>query len=322
MKQETVGALSRLVGRIYSLLFVLFVAADVSLAQNWTHTGTVTNNGAVTINGNIVNSGTGTLTVNGTGTLTFIGTTAGSHSIQCSNLTNKYPVVLNNALYMTGSRVTTLNTPTTVNSGLGIGNGTAYTATGNGFSIGTQTLTVGGASSYMATSTAALTFSGGTVNYTAASGSQTVLVGNTTTTYGVLGLTGNANMTIPNVPAGSVSIATLTHSGTGTLTVNDSTTITTSASIGTLATVASGKLLRISGTASSSIATVSANAGTIQNYVNQPLGITTVTTNAGTIDNNNSGTLTIATLSGNAGTVSQSGASGTISFTNAERVPE
>jgi hypothetical protein len=320
-KVVTKKRMSRLSGRIFSILLAFMVATSISFAQtytNWILNGDVTNNGTIRVNRNIINNTTGLVTVSGTGVVKLQGNGAQTHSIQCTNISNTYPISIIR-LDLVGSRITTLNTPTLVPTQLRIGDGTtAYTATGAGFSIGSQTLTIGNVSTYMATSTAALTFSGGTVNYTAASGAQTVLVGNTTTTYGTLGLVGNAGMTIPDVPAGAVSIATLVHSGTGTLTVNDSTSITVSGSIGTLATVASGKLLNFAGTSGSTIGTVTTIAGTLRNSAAQSLGITTVSGNAGTIENTSTGTLTIATLSANSGTITQSGTTpGAISFTNA-----
>ena len=313
--------MSRLTGRVFSLLLALFFAVGISMAQtttytDWTINGDVVNNGTIRVGRDIINNTTGTVHVTGTGVVRLYGNVGAITAHALRSTTGTYPISFT-WLDLRANRPTTCNVDITVTDTLRIGDRTtAYTAAGVGFSIGSRTLTLGRQAYYMPTSTAALTFSGGTVNYTLASGSQNVLVSNATTTYGTLGLTGNANMTIPNAAAGSVAAATLTHSGTGTLTVNDTTNITTSASIGTLATVASGKLLRFSGSATSSIATVSANAGTIQNNSNQALNITTVTTNAGTIDNASTGTTTITTLAANAGTISESGVTGTMAFTN------
>jgi len=136
-------------------------------------------------------------------------------------------------LDLIGTRPTTLNTPTLVPTQLRVGDGTtAYTAASPGFSISTQTLTIGGTSTYMATSTAALTFSGGTVLFNSAA-AQSILNNAAGVTYGTLSLTaaGTKNLTT----GGTVTAATLTQAGgSGQLSVTENMNVTGTASIADL----------------------------------------------------------------------------------------
>jgi hypothetical protein len=305
----------KLAGKGLFLLLALVLISSLVVAQtgNFTISGNQTNNGLIKVKRDIINNTTGMVTVSGTGVVR-LDRTSDDHAIKSA--TGAYPITFSN-LSMTDNRLVTAQTDVTVTSNLTIGDASgAYTNAGTGFSIGARTLNIANTSSYLATSTAALTFSGGTVNYTNAT-SQSVLVKPTGTTYGTLGLTGNANMTIPDATAGAFSVGTLTHSGSGTLTINDSATVTATATIGTLATVASGKLLDFAGTSGSTIATLTTSAGTIKNSAAQTLGITTMSGNAGIVENTNSSTLTIGTLSDNDGTIRNTNASGTLAFTNA-----
>jgi hypothetical protein len=277
------------------------VATSISFAQtytNWTLNGDVTNNGTIRVNRNIINNTTGLVTVSGSGVVKLQGTgTTQSHSIQCTSLSNTYPISIIR-LDLVGTRTTTLNTPTLVPTQLRIGDGTtAYTAAGVGFTIGSQTLTVGGTSTYMATSTAALTFSGGTVLFNGTT-AQSILNNAAGVTYGTLSITGAGTKNLTT--GGTVAAATLTQaSGSGQLSVTENTNVTGTASIADLGAISSGKMLQLTAAATSASITAMNNTGT------------------GTLQNASNGTVTIATLSGNAGTINQSGASGTIVFSNA-----
>jgi hypothetical protein len=304
-KVVTNKIMSRLSGEVFSILLAFIVATSISFAQtyrDWTLNGNVTNNGTINVRRNIINATTGLVSVTGTGVVKLIGTTAGSHAIRCTNIADTYPVSIIR-LDLTGIRVTTLNTPTLVPTRLRIGDGTtAYTAASPGFTIGSQTLTIGDVSTYIA-STAVLTFSGGTVDYTNAT-SQTLL--DHKAIYGTLKLSGNGNYTIPSMGDGSFEAATVNHTGTGSVTLNDSLKVTGSAAFGTIADVASGKMLQLtSTTAPSTINTLTTLNGTIQKAGTQKLVITTVTTTiaSGVIENTGTDSLAIRTLSGNVGTI-------------------
>ena len=300
-KAVTNKSLSRLSGEVLSILLAFIVATSISLAQtytNWTLNGDVVNNGTIRVNRNIINNTTGLVTVSGTGVVVLQGNGAvQSHSIQCTNLSNTYPISIIR-LDLIGTRPTSLNTPTLVPTQLRVGDGTtAYTAASPGFSISTQTLTIGGTSTYMATSTAALTFSGGTVLFNSAA-AQSILNNAAGVTYGTLSLTaaGTKNLTT----GGTVTAATLTQAGgSGQLSVTENMNVTGTATIADLGAISVGKTLQLTAVATSASISAMNNTGT------------------GTFQNASNGTATITTLSGNAGTINQSGTSGTISFTNA-----
>lgn len=319
---QAIKVVSRIVAAVFLCATVLMTEAGFS--QDLILNNDINNAGTINVGRHVINnksSGNAMVSVTGTGVVRLRGTGAGSHEIKSNGTAG---ISFSN-LDLIDSRPTTLMIATTVADRLRVGDGTtAYTAAGNGFDIGSQTLTIGNLSSYMSTSTAQLTFSSGTVNYTNAT-SQTILTRGSAglpTTYGTLALSGNAAFTIPagsSTGIGIVNAATVSHTGSGTVTVNDTMNVTVSGSFGTIADVASGNILQFSSTtSSSSITTLSTLNGRIQKSGDQSLTITTVTTTAtsGVIENAGTGTLTIGTLTDNAGTI-QSTSTGTVAFTNA-----
>jgi fibronectin-binding autotransporter adhesin len=300
-KVVTNKLLSRLNGGVFSILLALIAATSISLAQtytNWTLNGNATNNGTIRVNRNIINNTTGQVTVSGTGVVVLQGNgTTLSHSIQCTNLSNTYPISIIR-LDLIGTRPATLNTPTLVPTQLRIGDGTtAYTAASPGFTISSQTLTIGGTSTYMATSTAAITFSGGTVLFNGTT-AQSILNNAAGVTYGTLSLTGAGTKNLTT--GGTVTAATLTQAGgSGQLSVTENVDVTGTGSFADIGAISATKKLRLTAAATSGSVTSMNNSST------------------GTFENASNATVTIATLAGNTGTINQSGASGTISFTNA-----
>ncbi|HXG01098.1 MAG TPA: hypothetical protein VNL69_09930, partial [Bacteroidota bacterium] len=327
LKRSAVMQATRVVSRIVAAVFLCatVLMTEVGFGQDLILNGDITNNGRINVARDVINNTTGTVTVNGTGYVVLQGNVGAITAHQIRSTTGSYAIVFNN-LRLRQSRPTTLLVPVTVSNDLGIGwtggaNDGPYTAAGVGFSIGSQTLTIGNTASYLSTSTADLTLTNGTVDYTNGT-SQTILTRGSaglSTTYGTMTLSGNANFTVPAGTAGSISAATVNHTGSGSITVNENFNVTTAGSFGTIADVASGKTLQFSSTtAGSSITTLSTLNGTIQKSGNQSLSISTVTTTtaSGVIENAGTGTLTIGTLSGNAGTI-RSTSTGTVAFTNA-----
>jgi len=121
---------------------------------------------------------------------------------------------------MTQTKTVTLNVDVTVTNNLTIGDASnPYTNAGTGFSIGAQTLTINNLSSYLATSTAALTFSGGTALFNSTS-AQSILNNAAGVTYGTLSLTGTGTKNLTT--GGTVTSATLTQAGgSGQLSVTE-----------------------------------------------------------------------------------------------------
>ena len=270
----------------------------MSVAQDYTLNGNVTNNGIIRVRRNIINNTAGLVTVSGTGVVKLQGNTAGSHAIRCTNIANTYPVSIIR-LDIIGIRVTTLNTPILIPTQLQIGDGTTtYTAASPGFTIGAQTLTIGAISTYMATSTAVLTFSGGTVIFNGAA-AQLILNNAAGVTYGTLSLSG-AGVKSVTTPGGTVTAATVTQTiGSGQLLVTENVDVTGTGSFDNIGAISAAKKLRLTAAATSGSVTSMNNSST------------------GTFENASNGTATITTLAGNTGTINQSGATGTITFTNA-----
>jgi hypothetical protein len=272
---------------------MLIVAGDVAFGQaggNLTLNNDMTNNGTIRVRRDVVNAAGKAVTVSGTGVVRLdrnqdhnIRSTADSHPITFSNLS------------LTQSGAVTMQVDVTAINSLQIGDATnAYTATGNGFDIAARTLTIGNTATYLATSTAPLTFSNGTVvfNGTAA---QSVLNRASGVTYGTLTLSGTGTKSLQT--GGKITAATLSQSG-GQLTVTEDIDVTGSASIADLGAISAGKTFKLTNTATSASIALLANSGT------------------GTFENAANIPVTIASLTANAGTINQSGATGTLAFTN------
>jgi len=286
--------MSRLSGEVFSILLALFVVTSISVAQDYTMNGNVVNNGTIRVRRDIINNTTGLVTMSGTGVIR-LDRTINNHLIRST--TGSYPIAFAN-LSMTQTKTVTLNVDVTVTNNLTIGDASnPYTNAGTGFSIGAQTLTINNLSSYLATSTAALTFSGGTALFNSTS-AQSILNNAAGVTYGTLSLTGTGTKNLTT--GGTVTSATLTQAGgSGQLSVTENMNVTGTASIVDLGAISAGKILQLTAAATSASITAMNNTGT------------------GTLRNAANITTTITTLAGNAGTINQSGASGTISFTNA-----
>jgi len=207
---------------------------------------------------------------------------------------------------------------------------------GNVSFISARTIAVADASSYDNTNnTATLDFSGGTVSFTKAATTQTILNTTAGVGYGTLSLSGGAAKSFQ--AGGAVTAVDATHAG-GDLTVDETFTVTgtgsfaaiaditdalsfgaavTSATITTVSDVSTGSLTNNATGIALSIGTLSDNSGTIVNTNAGGITFTTTAANGtGTIETSGDGGLTFAALTGNAGTI-QSTAAGTLSFTGA-----
>ncbi|HEY5616102.1 MAG TPA: hypothetical protein VIL52_08755, partial [Bacteroidota bacterium] len=272
---QHIHTLGRNMARAAVFFLCAVLTTGIALSQDLILNGNVVNNGTISVNRDVVNNTAGAVSVTGTGAIRLIGTTAGSHSIDGGTS------ISFTSLDVIGSRETTVDVNTSVVDALRVGFASnAYTAGGNGFDLGANTLTLGGTATYDAASTSALTLSGGTVNYTNAT-AQTILTrgaAGLSTAYGTLQLSGDADFTVPAGTGGSVSSATVSHTGAGSVTVNENFNITTTGAFGTLADVASGKTVDFqSTTAASTITNLTTLAGTLRKSGDQTLGVTTVT---------------------------------------------
>ncbi len=266
----------------------------MSVAQDYTLNGNVVNNGTIRVRRNIINNTTGMVTVSGTGVVR-LDRTINNHLIRSTTLT--YPITFSN-LSMTQTMTVTLQVDVTVTNSLTIGDASnPYTNAGTGFSIGARTLTISNLSSYLATSTAPLTFSGGTVIFNGAA-AQLILNNAAGVTYGTLSLSGAGAKSVTT--GGTVTAATVTQTiGSGQLLVTENVDVTGTGSFDNIGAISAAKKLRLTAAATSGSVTSMNNSST------------------GTFENASNGTATITTLAGNTGTINQSGATGTITFTNA-----
>lgn len=255
--------------------------------------GNVNNNGTLSVNRHVRNATGGPVAVTsnlGTGRvrLTGGGAAAAGHSIYGGGLISFF------RLDMDGNRETRLKVGISVTNRMRIGYaGNTFTAADSGFTIENNTLTVDSLLSY--SGTAALTFAGGTVAYTSAYSQSILNDATTVVTYGTLTLSGAGAKSI--TAGGTVTASSLTQTG-GQLSVTENVDVTGSGSFADLGAISATKRLRLTSAATSGSVTAMNNTGT------------------GTFENAANITTTIATLSGNAGTINQSGASGTMAFTN------
>jgi hypothetical protein len=290
---------------IYALLISALVIVTAFGQSNLVVIGAPTLNGSGTFNikGNITNTApvtfTGTVAVTMSGTAAQTIGSAGNGLITFNTL---------NANTTGGTPTTTMNVAVDVNTGLSV----AATST---LVVGANSLTISGAS----------TLNGGT-GLTTVAGSP-VIYDQLGTTQAILGgITYNGALTLSNTSTKTLGgdatvVGAFTHSaGSGTLTLNNNLTISSATpSFATIADVATGKTLTLSGTGAKSITTVTTTTGTgaISNTgVTGLLTIGTLSANNGTISGGaGTGGLTISNLNGNAGTIS--GGNGPVTFTNA-----
>ena len=294
-KAAEMKVMSRLSGRVCSILLALFFATGILLAQDYTLNGNVVNNGTIRVNRDVINNTTALVSVTGTGVVQLRGNVGAvtAHALRSSSAA--YPISFTN-LDMIQNRPTTCQVDITVSNNLRIGNGaTAYTAAGVGFSIGARILTLGNLSSYMATSTSALTFTGGTVVFNSAA-SQLILNNAAGVTYGTLSLSAAGAKSATT--GGTITAATFTQTG-GQLSVTENIDVTGTGNFANIGPISAAKKLRL---------TAAATSGSVTSMNNSSTGI---------FENASIITATIATLAGNTGMINQSGAAGTISFTNA-----
>jgi hypothetical protein len=264
---------------LYALLISALVTVTAFGQSNLVITGAPTLNGTGTYNvkGNITNTvpttftGTVAVTMNGAAAQT-IGT--GGNGLITFNTLN---------VNTTGATpTTTMNVAVDVNTGLSVSAASTLVVGTNQLNI-SQNSTLNG--------TGILSTVAGSI----------VVYDQLGTTQAVLGTTYNGALTLSNTSTktlgGDVTVAgAFSHTG-GTLTLNNNLTISSATpSFATIADVATGKTLTLSGAGAKSITTV------------------TTTTGTGAISNTGaSGALTIGTLSGNNGSIS--GGAGGVTFT-------
>ncbi|MFZ1978199.1 MAG: hypothetical protein WAV76_09605 [Bacteroidota bacterium] len=263
-------------GRGLSALLILAFIATTAFGQNLVigtlGAATFNGSGSYNVKGNIIDStSTAAKLINGTVTM--------NGSSQTIGLASKANISIQN-LIVSSSTSTSLAVSTEVTTNLNIG--------ASELIVGTNSLTIDAASSK---STGSLnTVAGSTVIFDGSS-SQTVLG---TIYNGAVTLSGAG---AKNLSADATVAGAFSHTN-GAFTVDQNLTVSSATpSFATIANVAGGKTLTLSGTGGKSIATV------------------TTTTASGTISNTNSGLLTIGTLSDNFGTIN--GGAGGVTFTSA-----
>jgi hypothetical protein len=268
-------------------IFSLLISALVTVTA-FGQTGNLAITGAPTLNG----SGTYNIKGNITNTtpVTFTGTVAVTLSgaaAQTIGTVGNGLITFNtlNANTTGATPTTTMNVAVDVNTGLSV-------AAASTLVVGANQLNISGTSTLNGTGSLS-TVAGSTVVYDQAGTSQVVLGG--FTYNGALTLSGTSTKTL----GGDITAAgAFSHTG-GSLTLNNNLTISSATpSFATIADVATGKTLTLSGTGAKTIAAV------------------TTTTGTGAISNTGaSGLLTITALSGNNGSIS--GGAGGVTFTNA-----
>ncbi|GJQ20528.1 MAG: hypothetical protein HBSIN02_08830 [Bacteroidia bacterium] len=313
-----------------ALTAAILLMVSAGTGQNLRTSSDITGSGTINVKRDIVNTNAGGTTVTVSPTVVMNGNNGGQ--TQTVTATN------GGAINFTTLQMT-LASPKAIDTDVSIATnwelGTAGNAlTGDVSFASAKTISVADASSYHATSTGNLNFSGGTVSFTKNSGSQTILNRTGGVSYGDLTLSGAATKSFQ--AGGTVTAVDVTHTG-GDLTVDQVFSITGTGSFATIADVAAAMSFG-SGVTSASITTVSAvtstltnnataaalnigtlsgNTGTIQNTAGGGISFTTAATNGtGTIETIGAGNLTFASLGGNSGTI-RSTAGGGLTFSGA-----
>jgi len=281
-----------------ALFLLIAMTVFVSAQDLILNAASTTNNGTINVNRNVQNNAPGGVAaVVGNGQVQFVGTTAGSHSVQGGTSVSFV------RLDLRGSRITTLNVATAVTTRLGIGHLAAYTAGGAGFTIGTQTLTIGGASEYINASSAALTFNGVGSKVVYSGGAQDVLTKGGGVTYTTLEFSGSGAKTF--LATGKVTTATLTQTA-GQLVLNDDVDVTGTATITDLGSIANLKTLDVTAAATAASVTSLTNGGPGTFKVSANIDVTIGTLgagNTGKVDNAGTGTMSFTNNITNGGTI-------------------
>jgi hypothetical protein len=277
--------------RLLGITLALAMIAGTMLSQDFILNGNQTNNGTIKAKRDIINNTSSLVSISGTGTISVQGTgTSISHTIKSQ--TGSYAISFSNLDFI-DTRTVTCAVDVTVTTRLRIGDGTTD-YTGSSFTIGSTKLTLGGSSSFQSSSSTVPTLSGGTVEFSGTS-SQAVLNHSSGLTYGTLTLSGAGAKSITS--GGTVTAASLTQTG-GQLSVTENVDVTGTGGFADLGAISATKRLRLTSASTSGSVTVMNNTGT------------------GTFENAANISVTIATLSGNAGIIDQTGATGTLAFTN------
>jgi len=263
-KRSNVMNASQFISRAIVALFAVVLTVGLAFGQNLVITGTSSFSGSGTYNikGNITNSGvagattlSGTVNLNGTG-----GQSVGTATNGAINF---------GTLNASGGTAKTLNVNSAVTS--------ALTSDGSGtvVDIGTLTLTLSGTISNSNSGAFDFAEPTSTVTY---NGSAQTLFG---TNYGILNISGSGANTVGSA---LTAVGAVTQTG-GTLSVTDDFTVNSAsnASFATINTVSGTKRLLNSGSGTMSIATLSANAGTIEATGGTVQFTTAVTNDAGSI---------------------------------------
>ncbi len=309
--------------------------AGLLVGQNLRTSSNISGSGTINVKENIENT-------NGVGTAVTISPTVVMNGNAGATTQNITATVAGSDINFTTLRML-LASPKAVDTDISIatnwqlGDGSAPNALSGDVSFtSASTIAVADASSYDNTNnTAALDFSGGTVSFTKAATTQTILNTTTGVSYGALSLSGGATKSFQT--GGTVSAVTAAHAD-GALTVDQGFTVNgtgsfatiaditaamsfsagaTAAAITTVSDVSTGSLANNATAALLSIGTLSDNSGTITNTGTGGISFTTTAANGtGTIETSGGGGLTFAALSGNSGTI-RSTAAGTLSFTGA-----
>jgi hypothetical protein len=272
--------------------------------------GTETASGALTVNGTLITTGGGTLNMGANQLLGTISTITNGGTIQTQNIsatpiptgktwggTVQYNATTGGQTVMAGTynNLTLSNTSSTQTaSGALTVNGTLTTAGGGTLNMGTNqllgtlsTITNGGTIQTQNTSATPIPTGktwGGTVQYNATTGGQTVMAG----TY--------SNLTLSNTSGTQTASGAVTVNGTLTTTGGGTLNMVTNQLLGTLSTISNGGTIQTQNTTATPIPTGKTWGGTVE--YNATTGGQTVV--AGTYSN--------LTLSNTSGTQTASGA--------------
>jgi len=279
-----------------NIAFALFLFLGFAMSQNLNLNGSGNTNlgGTWHVKGNISNASasgtygfTGTVDLDGTVSQTVGGT---SNAINFATL---------NASGGTSKAWTTSSTVSAALSSSG---------SGTIVDIGTQTLTLGGTISVSSSGTYDFADPSSEVIY---NGSGQQLYGASGFTYGKLTMNGGGAYTM----AGDITAVGAVTQSAGSITIGSNFTINTSSSSSFLqiSTVSATKSLTNAGVGTTSIATLSANAGNIEATAGSFQFTTAVTNDAGTIYGNG-GTLDFNTDIANAGGTIQLASAGSATF--------
>jgi hypothetical protein len=292
-KRSNVMNTMQFLGKVGFTAILLLIMTTIAIGGDLKTAVSIGGSGSTNVNGDVINTGSGDITIAPTIRLNKASGTQAIWSFSGKAIGFTGPLY-----FYKGGNKNFQGTVSVSSLYLGDNTGTSNDFTGAITKSADSLLTITGSGTFQnfggSNNPSSINFAG-TVTYSG-NGINILNARGSGATYSTLNISGTGTNTIPAVSTGTVTISNQLNQTNGSLAVSNDVSITggTGHSIATLANIASGKSLAFS----------NASAGTIVSLNNQ---------STGTLSSSSSGTISISGVANNTGSVVATG--GTINFT-------